>query len=218
MSRLIMPIILAALVLGCDARSNLVDPVAVPTENAAGAAGARRAVDLSKLEPALSSNFTWKCHFERQDEPVCIGSGPSTDNTNGWIPADPEAWVCQGGILIYHNLTVQGKAVRRYDSDYHLVDRTVHWVGRDRYSLKSDGAGKTASGESNFKDEFMYGVPADEATVTEVISGTDSKAAPDQPPHTLLFLNKGEVKFSPDGNLTVLSGRWDFVTDFEGAI
>jgi hypothetical protein len=64
----------------------------------------------------------------------------------------------------------------------------------------------------------VFGLPADESTITETIRGTDSKAATDQPPHELVYLNKGELRFTPDGALEVVSGRWDFVDDFEGAI
>ncbi len=149
---------------------------------------------------------------------MCHGDGPSPDNTDGWQPEDPEAWVCPDGGLIYHDLSAHGIAVRRYDSDYRLVERVVHWIGRDQFSLMPDGSGRTASGEINFFDAFAFAVPADESTVTETIRGTDSKAATDQPPHQLVFLNKGELRFTPDGELQILSGRWDFADDFTGAI
>ena len=136
-----------------------------------------------------------------------MGAGGSS--TPGSAPA---------GGLVYHNLSANGIAVRRYDSDYRLVDRVVRWLSRTRFSLTPDGSGRTASGELNFFDTFAYGVPADESTITETIRGTDSKAATDQPPHQLVFLNKGELRFTPDGELQVLSGRWDFVADFPGAI
>jgi hypothetical protein len=216
--RPILFLISVAVLAGCESAADPVDPVSGAPVSTEPIEKRDRAVDESRLDPPLSNNFDWKCHLERGGRPVCIGQGPSPDNTNGWEPADPEAWVCTGSRLIYHNLSAQGIGVRHYDSDYRLVEREVHWLGRDRFSLSPDGSGKTASGEANFFDTFVFGVPADESTITETIRGTDSKAATDQPPHELVFINKGEVRFTPDGELEVVSGRFDFVDDFEGAI
>jgi hypothetical protein len=217
MSRPLCCVAVAALLAGCDSTPDPTEPVAI-TGSPSTAAASHRAVDLSRLNPPLSTNFDWRCQVEADGGPVCLGQGPSTDNTDGWVPEDPEAWVCPGDKLIYHDLAAQGIGVRHYDSDYRLTDRTVHWFGRDRFSLSPDGSGRTASGELNFFDSFVYGVPADESTITETIRGTDSKAATDQPDHELVFLNKGEVRFTSEGDLQVLSGRWDFVDDFDGAI
>jgi hypothetical protein len=216
MRRSTLCLILAAVLGACESAAD-------PVENTSGRSdaaefgAAQRAVDESRLDPPLSTNFDWRCHLEAGSRPVCIGQGPSNDNTNGWAPEGADA-VCDGGRLIYHNASVKGIGVRHYDSDYRLTDRRVHWIGRERFSLAPDGSGKTASGETNFFDSFVYGVPADDATITETVRGTDSKAATDQPPHQLIFLNKGEIRFTPDGSLEVLSGRWDFVDDFEGAV
>jgi hypothetical protein len=217
MRRSTLCLIVGAVLGGCESAADPVEP-ASGSGDVFELAAASGAVDESRLNPPLSTNFNWRCHLEAGVRPVCIGQGPSTDNTDGWVPADPEAAVCDGGRLIYHNQTVKGIGVRHYDSDYRLTDRRVHWIGSEHFSLASDGSGATASGESNFFEGFVYAVPADESTITETVRGTDSKAATDQPPHELIFLNKGEVRFTPDGNLEVLSGRWDFVDDFEGAV
>ena len=211
MRRSTLCLMLAAVLGGCESAADPVDPTSGRAD-AAEVLAAALGVDESRLDPPLSTNFDWRCHLEAGSRPVCIGQGPSTDNTDGWAPADA---VCDGGKPIYHTLSVNGMGVRHYDADYRLTDRQVHWVGRESFSLAPDGSGKTASGEVNFFDTFVYGVPADDGTITETIRGTDSQAATDQPPHQLIYLNKGEVRFTPDGNLEVLSGRWDFVDDPE---
>ncbi len=214
MRRSTLYLIMAAVLGGCESAADPVDP-ASGSEDAAELAAASGVVDESRLDPPLSTNFDWSCHLEAGSRPVCIGQGPSFDNTDGWALADA---ACDDGRLIYHNLSMKGIGVRHYDADYRLTDRRAHWLGRESFSLAPDGSGKTASGEANFFESFVYGVPADDATITETVRGTDSRAATDQPPHELIFLNKGEVRFAPDGSLEVLSGRWDFVDDFEGAV
>jgi hypothetical protein len=40
----------------------------------------------------------------------------------------------------------------------------------------------------------------------------------DQPPHELLYLDKGEFRIDPSGALTIVSGRNDLATDFDAAV
>jgi hypothetical protein len=86
-------------------------------------------------------------------------------------------------------------------------------------SAHPDGSGKTASGTEDFfetDDYSIHGNTQDGVTITT--EGTEAKAVTDQPPHELLYLDKGELRTDPSGAGTIVSGRWDLFTDFDAAV
>jgi hypothetical protein len=99
------------------------------------------------------------------------------------------------------------------------VQRHLHWFGDSHQSSHADGSGKTASGTENFfetDDYSIHGNAQDGVTIT--IEGMDAKESPIQPPHELLYLDKGEFRIDPSGALTIVSGRNDLATDFDAAV
>ena len=216
MCRLTLCLILAAVLGGCESVADPAD-LADGSRDAAELAAASGAVDLSRLDPPLSTNFNWRCHLEAGSQPVCIGQGPFYRQYR-WMGSDR---VRRGVRWRQTHLSQPvGERHRRaplrrrlpLDGSPGSLDRARALQPRAR-RLRQDCERRV-----QLLRGFVYGVPADDGTITETIRGTDPRPATDQPPHKLVFLNKGEVRFTPDGKLEVLSGRWDFVDDFEGAV
>jgi hypothetical protein len=59
-------------IVGCEVTSDSVAPVSTENGSSGLAAASARTVDLTRLDPPLSTNFDWKCHLEAGSEPVCI--------------------------------------------------------------------------------------------------------------------------------------------------
>ena len=173
-------------------------------------------LDRSRFQPQLSTNLEWGCRWVTdQSEILCTASGQDVDDSDGWQPD----WQCPDGNILYAKSSFSLVAKRTYDRDYKLVQRHVHWFGDSHQSAHADGSGKTASGTEDFfetDDYSIHGNTQDGVTIT--IEGTDAKAVTDQPPHELLYLDKGELRTDPSGAGTIVSGRWDLFTDFDAAV
>jgi hypothetical protein len=214
-------VILTALLAGCDSATDTIGPSnsspATPALAAAALAVDGPGVDRSRFQPQLSTNLDWSCRWvSNQTQVLCTAYGKDVETTNGWVPID----VCPDGSVIYRNESSSLVAKRFYNSDYELVQKVLHWFGSGQSSLHADGSGKTASGERNVMETFDYSIPGNTSeAVTATAKGTEGKVVTDQPPHEVLILDKGEVQFDPNGDdFTILSGRWDDLTDVDGAL
>jgi hypothetical protein len=173
-------------------------------------------IDRSLFKPQLSTNVEWGCRWVTdQGEILCTASGQDVNDVPGWQPD----WQCPDGNLLYTKASFSLVAKRTYDSDYKLVQRHLHWFGNSHTSAHADGSGKTASGTEDFFETDDYSIHGNtQDGMTQTIDGTDAKAVTDQPPHELLYLDKGELRTDPSGVVTIVSGRWDLFTDFDAAV
>jgi hypothetical protein len=221
MYRLMMYLLLAEALVGCDSTSQPAtspsDPTQGPEFSAGGLPADGPGIDRSLFQPQLSSNLDWGCRWVSDNSQIlCTANGKDIERTDGWQPTD----VCPDGNIIYENGSRSLIAKRFYNSDYKLVEKVLHWFGAGKISLHPDGSGKTASGTGSAMELWEYSIPGNTGEgVTVTIQGTDAKFVTDQPPHEVLVLDKGELIYDPNGDeFTIVTGRWDIFTEFDAVI
>jgi hypothetical protein len=173
-------------------------------------------IDRSRFQPALFPGLDWGCRWVSDDRQILCNA-----NALAFSVLDPFTAVteCADGGTVYAKDSNALIAKRYYDSDYRLVQRALHWYGNNAvYSRRPDGSAPTASGSQNFVETDDYSIPGNtEEGVTVTLRGTENEIRLDAPGHDILALDKGELRIAPNGDLTILSGRWDFFTDGDAA-
>jgi hypothetical protein len=131
---------------------------------AGGAQAAPKAVDESRLQPALSPTFVpWDCKL-KSTGPVCTGERHLR------LPREQVTdFACT--VPLWNSRTEDRYQIRYYNEDYLNFDRRFRTKDTDFFSTSLTGP-DTATIDTHVRFTEPYAVPGDDSTRTIISSGT----------------------------------------------
>lgn len=174
-------------------------------------------VDRERLDPPLS-DLNWVCKLT-ESGPYClvVGAFPDDEDTGGQIlPNENNPGPCGNfDVQPYARVRLDRMAARLYNNDYVLVGRDIASFGTRDFWANAEGTGATIHEDKDFCETQRLQIPGEGDSTVHTLDGTQARQF--SPTYGLVNLEKGEIIRYPDGSSQIVSGRWDYDTDFEAA-
>lgn len=167
--------------------------------------------------------YTWKCYYEcgGKKHVACVGIADMEPR----ILEPNEDFSC--GFPIFFSRVnpddpTKGEhsiSYRTFNQNNRITDRILHNSGTDTYSgTESTTSGPRTKGSFEYLNHSVFTTPGDTSSSTDTLTGTpDFMQSADNGDGELLVLNEGQVIFFPNGDVDIVSGRWDLFTDYDAA-
>lgn len=174
-------------------------------------------VDRARLDPPLFAGTQWVCKLT-SNGPMCQTVGPFADdqNTDGQILPNydnPGPCGANGDKQVYGKVKLTKNAQRFYNKDYKVVRRELAVWGTRDLTLTPDGSGKSIHETRDFCQSQTYSTPADDVSSKFTVTGIELYQS-----SSFRTVNVGAGQIVRQGDTShIVSGRWDFDTDFDAA-